>query len=730
VFREEVGQTFSDIWYRVGPTRPRLSPHAGIIRQRYGPSNSFIVEDPAGGQYYRLTESAYFFLGLLDGRRTVDEAWNACNTQLGDGAPTQRECIELLSRLQLFGLLLGDLPLAADMVLERKAQARSTRLRKRTGRWMFYTIPLWNPEPFLERYRYIFEAVFSRWGALAWLAVVGTALVLVAQNAGRLASPFNDLASLDPTDLISIAVLFTFLRILHEMGHATACKAMGGRCTELGIILVAGVLPLPYCDATSSWRMPQVWKRVVVSAAGMIVETFVAAVAAILWATVNNPRIEALCFTTMVVSGVTTVVFNANPLLRYDGYYILSDLAGAPNLAQRSKDLWSFVIERYVFGLRSARPPRVRDAAEARLMAVYGLLAIPYRFLVGVLILVVLANRYLTVGIVLAAIMGVAWLLWPMLKGLSYIAGSPRLVGRRARAVAIVAGVFAFLGVILGMIPAPAAGYAGGTLEPVRLGSLRAGEDGFIVGVLRSEGDTVQAGDPVMVLENPELVAAEAQLQAQIRGAETRRDWATALSPREVELAEVEVRALRNRLERVQDQISRLIVTAPVSGRIATPPGSRIGMQNLEGRFIQRGGLVGMIVSEGELVVRAVVSDDDHAYLFGGSRPPTASLRVRGSAGVEVPATIGRVAPAGTRELTNPALSTASGGDIPTVPSGGQRSARAIAPGFVVEVMPSHPLTGAQPGLRAGVRFGIASEPLLSQWWRRGQQFFAARLVQ
>ena len=122
---------------------------------------------------------------------------------------------------------------------------------------MFFTIPVWNPEAFLERYAYLLRAMFSRWGALVWGAVVVTALAMVASRWKDLADPFNTLRNLDPTDVVSMAALFVVLRILHEMGHAAACKAMGGRCTEIGLILVAGVLPLPYCDATGAWRLPE-----------------------------------------------------------------------------------------------------------------------------------------------------------------------------------------------------------------------------------------------------------------------------------------------------------------------------------------------------------------------------------------------------------------------------------------------------------------------------------------
>jgi putative peptide zinc metalloprotease protein len=152
-------------------------------------------------------------------------------------------------------------------------------------------------------------------------------------------------------------------------------------------------------------------------------------------------------------------------------------------------------------------------------------------------------------------------------------------------------------------------------------------------------------------------------------------------------------------------------------------------MANLEGRFVPRGGLIAMVMSDQELVVRAVVSDNDHAYIFGGGQTiPRVSLRMRGNAGVEVPAEVSRVAPAGSRDLSSPSLATSAGGDIPTTPGSGGKPGRALTPGFVVELAPSAPIAGAQPGLRMGVRFGVAPEPLLWQWVRRGRQFFTARL--
>src|ERR1051325_3078025 len=326
LLREDVSSSFSDLWYRLGPTRPRLSPHATVVRQKFGGETAYVVEDPASGNYYRLSESAYFFIGLLDGRRTVDHAWEACNTQLGDDAPTQRECVELLSRLQLYGCLSGDLPLSPDMVELRRKEAESRRVQRRTGRGVSMTIPLVNPEPWLERSRHLLRGIFSVGGGAACLLVVGFALYRVLTRRDVLADGLNGM--LDPSNLVWVGIVFVLLRAWHELGHACACKAMGARCTEIGLMLIALVLPFPYCDTSAAWRLPEVWKRVIVSAGGMIFETFVAALAAIAWSYMgkdDSGLVRSILYNTMLVSGVTTLVFNLNPLLRYDGYYMLAN---------------------------------------------------------------------------------------------------------------------------------------------------------------------------------------------------------------------------------------------------------------------------------------------------------------------------------------------------------------------------------------------------------------------
>ena len=733
MFRDDPGPTFSDIWYRVGPTRPRLSPHAQVIRQQAGPGIAYVIEDPAGGQYYRLTEPAYFFLGMLDGHATVAEAWDACNAQLGDAAPTQRECLEVLSRLQMYGLLLGDLPLAADMVLERKRLVKSRWWLKRTGRGLFLTLPLLNPERWLERHAAMLRAIWSRAGLAVWLLVVGAAAAVLLANLRRFGTGLDTAALLRPDNLFWMSVSFLVLRALHELGHATACKAMGGRCTEMGVIIIAWLVPLPYCDATSSWRFQETRRRVVVAAGGMMVELFVAAIAVFVWASRRGEGdlAQAVAYNAILVSGVATLVFNLNPLLRYDGYYILSDLLGIPNLAQRSREFWKFLTERYAFGVHTARAPKITGPSEAWWLGVYGALSWPYRLLVAFTIIVVIAGAYATLGVVLAVIIAAAWIVWPILKGLGHVVSSPMLMGRRARAVGVTAAFIAGLLGFVGLVPLPSAGYAPAIVEPATLAGVRAPEAGFIAKVAITAGQPVKAGDVLLELRNPQLEVEAAAARAGRDRARTELDVSMEKSPVEQRVAEARLAQAEKELARALGKVESLVVRSPIDGRVAAAKGTGLDLAGLVGRFATKGLLLAHVADTDHLVVRASLPEHLRAMVFragdGRGEWPKPTVRVRGRAGEEIPARVTRLAPAGVHEIDAAALSAQAGGEVTMDPED-REGKRSLEARYLVELEPAEPLTGAQPGLRARVRFGVPPEPLLARWWRSARNVLTERV--
>ncbi len=727
--------TFSDAWYRVAKTRPRLSPHAAIVRQIRAGRVTYVVEEPASGNYYRISDSAYFFVGFLDGKTTIDEAWDACNAQLGDDAPTQRECIEVLSKLQMFGLLIGEAPLNPDMITERRRRAATRRLHQRTGMWVFPSIPVIDPERFLERHRTICSLLFSKGAFVLWLALVGTALWFVARNADRLLSPLQNILS--PANLIWMSIVFLLLRALHEFGHAVACKAFGGRVTEIGLIMIAYVLPIPYCDATSSWRFASTTQRVVVSAGGILAETVLAAIAAIVWAsTREGDLIHTLSYNTMLISGLTTFVFNLNPLLRYDGYYILSDVTDIPNLAQRSKELWKYGAQRFLFGVKNLRPPHVRTRAELTLLWIYHALAIPYRLFVLFAIGLVVATSYPGIGLLLVGVLVAVSILYPVLKGASFVVSSPVLLGHRARAVGVTLGGLALLVGVIGFVPVRDSSYGVGQVLPLVREPIRTEADGFIDAFLIPEGQTVKAGEPLLRMRSPEAEAELAAAEARLDLARLQVARASAESPAIQRVARLGLQKARDNYAQAKRIVDRLTVSAPSDGVIVSADPETGRVSNLVGRFAQRGTLVATLESVDEGIVRVAIPDRAQVLERDDPDAPAntdallgqpVEIRLHGNAGALLTGRVISAFPAASRNIKDPALTAQTGGSIvldPTDPSG----ERALNPFVIVEVRPDELPESWQPGQRARVRFPLPDTPLGEQWYRFASRYFRARI--
>lgn len=734
LLRSDPTSSFSDLWYRVGPTKPQLSPHAHIVRQTSDARAWYIVEDPAGGQYYRLSEAAYFFVGLLDGRRSVDEAWAACNAQLGDDAPTQRECVELLSRLQLFGLIAGDFPLAGDTVSLRRQERRERRLAQRSGRGLAPVVPLLNPEPVLARCRHLIEPLFSPAAAMTWAVLIAVALYRVMLQREALLSDLNGL--LEPANLVWIGVSLLLLRAWHELGHACAVKAMGGRCTEVGLIFVAYLLPFPYCDTSSAWRFRETRARVIVSLGGVLFESVPAALAAIAWSFMGDAdagTVRTLLYNVMLVSGVTTLVFNLNPLMRYDGYYVVSDVLGVPNLAPRAQELLKYVFLRRVLRVTGQRPPAVHNAQEFWLLIVYALLSMPYRLVLmfSVVALLWTNPRYLGLGIVVAVVAGAAWIAWPLAKGAWFLLTSHQLLGKRDRALGIVGGTVLGLVLLLAVIPMPAGAYASGVIESREHEVLRVEEFGFVDQVMARPGDVVKPGQAVLTLRNPELMALWQQAVAGLTRARAEADAASGQSPTAMVLAQQTVEHAAQEERRARARVEALTLRARVGGTVATQGG--FDLATSPGRFLSRGAAVGEVISRDSMFVRCLVPDRVRAYVFrqsageelatGGAR---ASIRVRGQAWSRLDGVVTRVAPAGQREVDRAALGSDVGGEVIMDPADPERR-RSLSSQYLVEVTPERTPAAWQAGIRARVRLAVPPEPLAAQWVRRLREAIAER---
>jgi putative peptide zinc metalloprotease protein len=707
---------FSASWYRVAELRPRLRRHALVHRQSYRGQTWHVLQDRAGEQFHRLSPPAYLVVGLMDGRRTVQEIWDVASTRLGDDAPTQDEVIQLLSQLHAADLLQSEAPPHGAELGERGARAERRRLLARLGSLVSWRVPLLDPERLLRALAPAVSPLWSRWGAALWLAVVAPAAVLLAAHWTDFTHGVVDRA-LAPANLALLWLLFPVIKALHELGHATATKAFGGEVHDMGVMLIL-LTPVPYVDATAAWAFPDRWARAAVGAAGMLVELLIAAGALYVWLAAEPGLVRALAFDAILVAGISTVLFNANPLLRFDGYYILCDVLELPNLRARAGAYWRYLCERRLFGRRDAEPP-VATAGERAWFVLYAAGAAAYRVLVLAAIVLLVIGWSFWLGALLAAAGAVAWGLVPLGRGVVFLVSSPRLRTVRARALLVTATAVAAIAWLVVVWPAPYRTRAEGVIWVPDEANVRAGADGFVERVVAAPGARVRAGDVLLVLGDPAVGARIRELEARRREILARLD-----EQRHGDL--VRAGMLREELVYVEQSVAEararaaeLTVRSRAAGAFVVP-----SPEDLPGRFVRKGELIGYAVELDRVTVRAVVPQE--AVELVRHRMAGVDVRLAEQLDVVVPGAIWRAVPGGSERLPAPALGTEGGGQVAIDPRDRQ-GLTAMTRHFQVDIELPTASRRLNVGGRAYVRFDHGREPLAAQWYAHVRRLFLAR---
>jgi putative peptide zinc metalloprotease protein len=325
----------SSSWYRVAELRPRLRSHVRIHRHHYRGELWYVLEDRVSRRMHRFNAVAHYLIGLMNGRRTVQEIWDAAIDRFGDDAPTQDETIRLLGQLHAAEVLQSEVTPDIAELLRRARKGKPSTWMQNLRSPLAIRLPLFDPDAFLERWLPWYQPLFGWVGLVLWCVVVGWGAVAAATHWDALSEDFTSRV-LAPQNLLLMWLIFPVLKLFHEFGHACATKAWGGEVHEMGIMFLV-LMPIPYVDASSATAFRKTHRRALVGAAGMVVELFIAALALFFWLEAQPGVFRAALYNVMLIAGISTVLFNANPLLRFDGYYILGDLLQIQNLRQRGQ---------------------------------------------------------------------------------------------------------------------------------------------------------------------------------------------------------------------------------------------------------------------------------------------------------------------------------------------------------------------------------------------------------
>lgn len=709
---------YSASWYRVKDLRPRLRPHVEIHRQRFRGRTWHVLQDHATGQFFRFSPETWCVIGLMDGRRSVDEVWLAAAERLGDDLPTQDEVIQLLGQLHKVDALTGDVAPALRELDERARSMRRDRMLKQMRNPLFVRIPVFDPDRLIAATLPLVKPLFTVWGFLLWLAIIAASGFQAAMHWDALSANLIDRV-LAAQSLLLLILVMPPLKLLHELGHGWAVKRWGGEVHEIGVMLLV-MMPVPYVEASAATAFRSKWARVSVGAAGMMTELLIAAVALQLWLAAEPGIIRAAAFNVMLIAGVSTVLFNGNPLLRFDAYYMLSDAIEIPNLASRATKWWAYVCERRLFGLRDARSP-VEAPGEAGWFAFYAPASFAYRIALMLSIALFVAAEVPLVGIALAAWTVILSLGAPLFKIARHVLSSPRLERCRTRAVAVSAGGLGAAAALILIAPVPHATVVQGVIWAPEAGRIVAGGDGFVRALLIEQGAQVRAGQPLVDLADPLLVRERRVKQAKLDVLELERIARETESLAETRLVGRKADFAREDLEHVERRLDELVVRSPLDGRVRL-----LNPKDLSDRFLKRGELLGYVLRRGERKVRVVVPQDAIDLVRNDTR--RVDLRLARSLDTVVrDVAIVREVPSGDRELPSPALAMSAGGPLPLDPNDPNRK-RVLETFYQLELALPPSLGALGVGERVYARFDHGSASLGAQLWRFTRQTFLKRL--
>jgi putative peptide zinc metalloprotease protein len=508
------------------------------------------------------------------------------------------------------------------------------------------------------------------------------------------------------------------VKALHELGHAYATRARGGEVHEMGIMLLV-LAPVPYVDATASYGFPSKWRRAQVGVAGMWVEVLLAALAMYVWLLVEPGPVRTVAYNVMVIGGVSTLLFNGNPLLRFDGYYVLSDLVEIPNMGPRANRYLAYLVERYWFRLRHAEAP-IATRGERIWFVCYAPMAFVYRVFISMAVALFVATQFFVVGIAVA-LWSVAMLVGvPLYKTVSYFSRNPALGKRRARVVAATAGAVGVLALVLCAIPMPHSTRSEGVVWLPDDAVVRAGADGFVRRVAAAPGEPVRPGDLLIECDNPGLLAELRVLEAKVDEARARYDAQWTRDKVAAELARRELELAQSNLQRTQERASGLALLSQVSGVFILPDA-----QDLPGRYVRKGEPLGYVVTPERGLVRVVLEQRHVDLVRHWTRRVEVKLTHR--LGETFEARIGREVPQASEDLPSAALGSLGGGRIATDPRD-DHGTKTLQRVFQVDVAlpPGAPIPAY--GGRVYLRFQHEPEPLATQAYRAVRQLLLSRL--
>lgn len=638
-------------------TYPKFRPDVEVFEQADSVGRTVIVlKDPISQQYFRLSEYEYRFLRTLDGTLTAEEAADKLRTKGYYYAP--EDVTQIMARAAQAGLLLGTAFGTARFQLALKGRREEWKKGQRLSSIYFLFIPLFNPDRFLDRTLPLFNALWNRWTALlAALALPGT-LYLIISGLPRIHNEI--LFFFSAGNLVYLWLTIALTKLAHELAHAYSAKKFGLHVPQMGVAFLI-FFPCLYCNTTEAWQLADRKQRMTIGAAGVLVEAVLAVVATYVWYFSKPGIANSLALYVMGVSFASTVFVNGNPLLRFDGYFVLSDYLRIPNLYQKAFSYLRYLFWNGVLGVSDAADPAL-SGKERLAFATYGVSALAYRiFLYGAIVSGVYYRFDKTLGIVLGGLAFGLFLVRPMLRGVHSVFKKrdvvrPRLVGSTILG-AIVLGL-----IVLLLIP-----ISGNSLFPCYVDSARKQKltvplHTWVGQVHIREGMPVRKGSVLFQLDTSVLKLNLQKKEADRNIIRNELELLMLDDQRRAEIPgkEIELYQAEDEIRRIQRQLADAEggITAPFDGIV-----TRLNPKLKPGFEPGEGVIVGELESPSELTAHALIPE---RYLSEIHKGQHVRVWLPAHGGEEFHEIVQDIRPFSEKDLSESPFSSRFGGELAT----------------------------------------------------------------
>ncbi len=683
----------------------------GGITDRAG-NRLWKVYDPIRHRYVALSRKYYALLDVWPDAASADAiaaaAWDR-HAELVTVEDVQSFSQFLLSN----GLALSSTPDAWRQSFAAVEKHRSAYMMRLVHNYLFFRVPLLRPEPFLRTslpsVRYL-----GSWTTaiiLALFAVGG--LFLVSREWDRFLASAADLATL--TGATGVVGAIVVVKVFHELGHGYTAVHFGCRVPSAGVAFILGA-PLLYVDVTDSWKLASKKERLIIDVAGIAVDLAVSILATLLWVFLPDGTIKNAAFSFATAGWVTSLMFNLNPFMKFDGYHLIADGLSMPNFQDRAIEVARWRLREVLFGLSLPAP----EALATRLrtaMVLYGWGIWLYRAVVFTGIAVTVYQYFFkAIGILLFAVEIGYFILAPLWRELKAWSEMRKAIATSRRAWTSMACLLVAIAALVTpwstIVDVPA------VLEPVHVAPLHIPVPAKVVSIAVESGTFVRAGAPLMELSssNLEQELKLARLKADIIDTRLARLAGDASDRESAVVLERERLLLEQNIVGLRQRIAELRVVSPSSGTVTSlmPYAST-------GRWVTPQEPVAVLVSDKGARVRGLVEASDLARLRPGMRAKFIPNDLHQDA---IDCIVTSVAQTNSNSLDQRELASSYGGTIATrlgkggkaVPSAAQYAVTASIKDQTVSVT----LRAVQPQPQIGMLIVHGDQQsILHRFWNR-----------